>query len=79
MYVVPIRKVTFLFFFWLMKPSEEPKKKKKTKRESKVWIWPKKEEEEEENTQGASKFHTSLQICCCHKFKQTPLESKQSE
>jgi hypothetical protein len=53
----------------MITPSEEPKKQKqKNKRESKYKIDLKKKKKKK--TQGASKFHTSLQICCCHKFKQ---------
>jgi len=50
-------------------------KNKRQKKESKYEFDLKKKRKHKR----ASKFHTSLQICCCHKFKQTPLESKQSE
>jgi len=56
----------------MITPSEEPKKQKtknKNKRESK-YEFDLKKKKKKKKTQGASKFHTSLQICCCHKFKQ---------
>jgi hypothetical protein len=51
-----------------VKSQKNKKQKKKDKRESKYVFYQKKTKKEKK--QGASKFHTSLQICCCHKFKQ---------